>query len=161
MANHVYVECKECVHLGQPTCRKPNEKWSPSVVRGCMVEESEAKLLKQGPIPADKVSKDGKQKPYIAFSHRYVKLHGQKTAELLAIRPITIDSKTSLDLLDYDTLYFCWIGGYARDPATERCHFNLSPGDYMQLIFLGDKGIPFCSIRKQGDYWHGDVGDIF
>lgn len=100
-------------------------------------------------------------KPYIGFSHRYVKLQDQTSAELVHVRPIKIDSKTSFDLLDYDTLYFAWVGGYARDPVVERRHFKLEPGDYLQLVFIGNKGIPFCSIRKPGDHWRGNVGDVF
>jgi hypothetical protein len=100
-------------------------------------------------------------RPYIGFSHRYEKLQGQTSAELVCIRPVVVGPGTSPDLIEYDTLYFEWVGGYARDPVAVRRHFKLDPGRYLQLVFVGDKGIPFCSIRRPGDHWRGNVGDIF
>lgn len=89
----------------------------------------------------------------IKFSHAYPKLHGQTSAELLAVRPIRIDKNTPKELLEYDTKYDC---GY----------YKLAPGGYIQLIFLGNLRIPFCTIRKnyppqKGDYYCGKVGDVF
>ena len=89
----------------------------------------------------------------IKFSHGYPKLHGQTSAELLAVRPIRIDKNTPQELLEYDTKYD---GGY----------FPLPTGDYIQLIFLGNLRIPFCTIRQnyppqKGDYYRGKVGDVF
>lgn len=92
-------------------------------------------------------------KPVIKFSHAYPKLHGQTSAELLAVRPIRIDRNTPKELIEYDTRYD---GG----------HFPLPTGDYIQLIFLGNLRIPFCTIRKnyppqKGVYYRGKVGDTF
>lgn len=89
----------------------------------------------------------------IKFSHDYPKLHGQTSAELLAVRPIRIDKNTPEELLEYDTKYD---GGY----------YKLATGDYIQLIFLGNLRIPFCTIRRnyppqKGDYYRGKVGDMF
>ena len=89
----------------------------------------------------------------IKFSHDYPKLHGQTSAELLAVRPIRIDRSTPKELLDYDTKYD---GGY----------YKLATGDYIQLIFLGNLHIPFCTIRRnyppqKGDYYCGKIGDMF
>lgn len=89
----------------------------------------------------------------IKFSHDYPKLHGQTSAELLAVRPIRIDKNTPRELLEYDTKYD---GGY----------YKLATGDYIQLIFLGNLRIPFCTIRKawpqsKVDYYRGKVGDVF
>ena len=89
----------------------------------------------------------------IKFSHNYPKLHGQTSAELLAVRPIRIDKNTPAELLEYDTSYD---GG----------HYPLPTGDYIQLIFLGNLRIPFCTIRKnyppqKMDYYSGSVGDVF
>ena len=39
----------------------------------------------------------------IKFSSDYPKLHGQTTAELLAVKPIRIDKDTPKELLEYDT----------------------------------------------------------
>lgn len=38
----------------------------------------------------------------IKFSHNYPKLHGQTSAELLAVRPIRIDKNTPAELLEFD-----------------------------------------------------------
>ena len=89
----------------------------------------------------------------IKFSHDYPKLHGQTSAELLAVRPIHIDKSTPRELLEYDTKYDC---GY----------YKLTTGDYIQLIFLGNLRIPFCTIRRnyppqKGDYYRSKVGDVF
>ena len=98
----------------------------------------------------------------IKFSHNYPKLHGQTSAELLAVRPIRIDKNTPKELLEYDTTYWEYVslGGYVKS------RFPLPTGDYIQLIFLGNLRIPFCTIRKnyppqKGDYYRGKVGDIF
>ena len=71
----------------------------------------------------------------IHFSHYYPKLHGQTTAELLAVRPIKIDAHTPRELIEYDTTYD---GG----------RYPLRSGEYIQLIFLGNLRIPFCTIRS-------------
>lgn len=90
---------------------------------------------------------------YIRFSHDYPKLHGQKRAKLLAVEPIRIDRNTPRELIEYDTKHD---GGY----------FPLPTGNYIQLIFLGDLHIPFCTIRKayppaKRDYYKGKIGDWF
>ena len=72
----------------------------------------------------------------IGFSHRYPKLHGQTTAKLIAVEPLTIDDRTPVELLDYDTSYD---GG----------RFPLEHGEHVQLVFLGNLRIPFCTIRKR------------
>lgn len=90
---------------------------------------------------------------YIKFSHAYPKLHGQKCATLLAVLPIRIDAKTPKELIEYDTKY-------------DEGYFPLPTGNYIQLIFVGDKHIPFCTIRKafppsKSDYYKGKIGDVF
>lgn len=89
----------------------------------------------------------------IKFSHDYPKLHGQTSAELLAVRPIRIDKNTPRELLEYDTAYD---GG----------HYKLATGDYIQLIFLGNLRIPFCTIRKayppsKVEYYKSKIGEQF
>lgn len=89
----------------------------------------------------------------IGFSHRYPKIHGQKSAKLLAVYPINITKNTSKELLEYDTAYD---GG----------HFELKRGRYIQLVFIGDLGIPFCTIRpafptRKIDYYKGAIGEWF
>ena len=89
----------------------------------------------------------------IKFSHDYPKLHGQASAELLAVRPIKIDAHTPQELLDYDTTYD---GG----------RFPLKSGEYIQLVFLGNLRIPFCTIRSaypetKVAYYRNAVGQTF
>ncbi len=73
----------------------------------------------------------------IKFSSDYPKLHGQTTAELLAVKPIRIDKDTPKELLEYDTM------------KADGTYYKLRTGDYIQLIFLGNLGIPFCTIRSK------------
>ena len=70
----------------------------------------------------------------IRFSHDYPKLHGQTSAQLLAVLPLTIDANTPAELLEYDTTY-------------EGGHYALKHGKYLQLVFIGNLRIPFCTIR--------------
>ena len=71
----------------------------------------------------------------IIFSKEYIKLHGQTKAELLSVRRIRIDEKTPDELIEYDTT------------AIDGSRYELKKGDYIQLVFIGNLGIPFCTIR--------------
>lgn len=89
----------------------------------------------------------------IKFSHNYFKLHGQTEATLVAVLSLTIDRFTPRELLEYDTKYD---GGY----------FPLRSGNYLQLIFVGNLQIPFCTIRRafpkqKVDYYKSSVGERF
>ena len=91
----------------------------------------------------------------IKFSHNYYKLHNQTKAELIDIKRIAIDKDTPPELLDYDTTYD---GG----------RYELKKGNYVMLVFLGNLGIPFTTIRsakgRYGDkyeYYHPYIGDMF
>ena len=89
----------------------------------------------------------------IGFSHHYPKLHGQTSAKLLAVEPIRIDGNTPKELLEYDTTFD---GG----------RFELKRGNYIQLVFLGDLRIPFCTIRpawpiRKVDYYASKIGETF
>ena len=102
----------------------------------------------------------------IKFSHRYPKLYGQTTAELLAVRPIRIDRDTPDVLLEYDTTYYD--GPINNGPCVcfDEHRFPLPTGDYIQLIFLGNLRIPFCTIRKayppqKVEYYKQAVGETF
>jgi len=92
----------------------------------------------------------------IKFQKDYFKLHRQKTAELLTVREIKIDKNTPQEFMDYDTVM--WDG---------TC-YDLKPGVYLQLIFLGDKRIPFCTVRpkfgkfgNKEEYYKNQIGKIF
>ena len=73
----------------------------------------------------------------IRFTSDYPKLHGQTSAELLAVKPIRIDKDTPKELIEYDTR------------KSDGTYYNLKTGDYIQLVFLGNLGIPFCTIRSK------------
>lgn len=95
-------------------------------------------------------------KNVIKFSKKYPKLWEQTTAELLTVKDITIDENTNKDLLEYDT------------KALDGSYYELKKGKYIQLIFLGNKNIPFCTIRnaygRYGDkkeYYQSKIGEVF
>jgi len=104
----------------------------------------------------------------ITFSHIYPKLHNQNQAELLAVKCLEAkDVQANKELLEYDTRYndTIWLYAYYPLPKT---------GKLIQLIFLGNKGIPFCTIRsrfrynretkKQEDksiYYNDKIGEYF
>ncbi|MDR2790261.1 MAG: hypothetical protein LBB59_04735 [Campylobacteraceae bacterium] len=95
----------------------------------------------------------------IKFSHYYDKLNLQKTAELLTIRELTIPDDMNPFLKMYDTRYII---------DEEERFYQFKDGKYIQLIFLGNYRVPFCTIRprygKYGDkkpYYEGKIGEIF
>jgi hypothetical protein len=82
------------------------------------------------------------------------------------VRPIRIDKSTPDELLEYDTTYYAKVRKGCFTWGEEKARFPLPTGDYIQLIFLGNLRIPFCTIRKnyppqKGDYYRGKIGDIF
>lgn len=91
----------------------------------------------------------------IKFSHSYPKLWGQKRAELIAVRRLhTIQRNDAL--LTYDTTW---------DDNGDIGTYPLPEGDLIQLIFLGDKRIPFCTLRRfttqKWSYYQDQVGQYF
>jgi len=72
--------------------------------------------------------------PKIKFSHSYPKLHGQKRAKLIHVR--RLEQPLHEDLIEYDT----------RTSTGE--YYALPKGLLLQLIFVGEKGIPFCTLRR-------------
>lgn len=90
----------------------------------------------------------------IKFSSDYPKLHGQKTATLVAVARIKIDKNTPPELFEYDT------------KKSDGSYYELKHGTYLQLIFLGDKSIPFCTIRSaypthKVEYYKSSIGQKF
>lgn len=93
----------------------------------------------------------------IKFSSDYPKLHGQTSAELLAVKPIRIDKNTPKELLEYDT------------KKADGTYYELKTGNYIQLVFLGNFGIPFCTIRSKRNrytedkesYYKQFIGQVF
>lgn len=92
----------------------------------------------------------------IKFSYQYWKLQYQSDkARLIAAMPYRIDENTPADFLDYDTCYY------------PDGHYELKPGDYVLLLFLGAKGV-FTTIRprkgRYGDkleYYSAHIGEEF
>jgi len=98
----------------------------------------------------------------IRFSKEYKKLHGQTSARLLAVERHHIDMshpETWGELLEYDTI------------AVDGSRYGLRTGHYLVLVFLGDKLIPFTTIRSdkpamngmksKWDYYSEKVGEMF
>lgn len=95
----------------------------------------------------------------IFFSKDYIKLYGQTEAELLAVRKIRIDENTPKQFIEYDTV------------ATDGSRYSLNDGNYIQLVFLGNLGIPFCTIRidefindgckEKYDFYSEKIGNKF
>lgn len=92
----------------------------------------------------------------IKFSHDYWKLLYQgDEATLIAAIPYRIDDNTPKEFLAYDTYYY---------PDK---HYELKPGDYVLLLFLGANGV-FTTIRprkgRYGDkleYYSAHIGEAF
>jgi hypothetical protein len=98
--------------------------------------------------------------PTITFSHDYPKLHKQTSAELVAVKLLTLPEDMNGDLHEYDTAYY--------DDNGQKQHYRLNSGEYLQLILYGNKRIPFCTIRnrygRHGDklsYYLSCLGKIF
>lgn len=90
----------------------------------------------------------------IKFSHEYPKLWNQSEAVLVAVNYITKnDFPLNQDLLNYDT------------KTSKGEYYPLPKGDYLQLIFLGDKRIPFCTIRRntteKNEYYCSKINQLF
>jgi hypothetical protein len=94
----------------------------------------------------------------IKFSHIYPKLHDQTAADLVSVRivdALTLHSK----LVNYDTKY--------SSPDINCYQFYPLPkfGLLLQLIFVGNYGIPFCTLRRhtpqKEEYYRGAIGRTF
>ena len=97
----------------------------------------------------------------INFSHNYPKLHNQKTARLLAVE---FRDRKELDekMVIEDTLYIVEEG--ARKGC--RAFYPLKTSKYMVLVFLGDKLIPFTTIRScwppdKVEHYQSAIGQVF
>jgi len=92
----------------------------------------------------------------IKFSGDYPKLWGQKRARLIHIENVKFgwDYEMDSDLVEYDTKKSD--GSYY--PLGKDTH-------YLQLVFLGGKGIPFCTLRrdtpKKHEYYKSKIGEWF
>jgi hypothetical protein len=97
----------------------------------------------------------------IKFSHIYPKLWGQETAELIAVRELNIPDDLNDELIAYDTYYKL----KSANDGNVYASYPLPKGKCLQLIFLGGKHIPFCTIRrwslKKEIYYKGLIGRTF
>lgn len=88
----------------------------------------------------------------LRFSHDYPKLHKQSRAQLIKVYR-TERKELDDELIEYDTL------------TSDGEHYELPKGDLIYLLFLGNKMIPFCTIRPYNpgkfDYYQRNVGKIF
>lgn len=77
----------------------------------------------------------------IKFSHQYYKLQYQgEKAILISATPYRIDENTPQSFIDYDTFFY------------PDGHYELKPGEYVLLLFLGGNGV-FTTIRpRKGRY---------
>lgn len=92
----------------------------------------------------------------IKFFSDYPKLHKQKRAKLLAVGKININKNTSKDFLEYDT------------KMANGKYYKLSEGTHLLLVFLGDKYIPFTTVRScnnqygnKQEYYKSKIGKLF
>lgn len=101
----------------------------------------------------------------IKFSHIYPKLWEQKKAELIAVRIFDAQAvQINKDLIEYDTKYII-----EEENEIEEGVYDYYPlpkeGRLIQLIFIGDKDIPFCTLRRHIDrkmeYYLSKIGEIF
>ena len=73
----------------------------------------------------------------IKFSHHYYKLQYQgNKAILISATPYKIDDNTPESFIAYDTYYY------------PDGHYELKPGEYVLLLFLGENGV-FTTIRSR------------
>lgn len=88
----------------------------------------------------------------IKFSSNYPKLHNQKEATLLNCEIVSF-FQLHEDLIEYDT----------KNSNGE--YYPLPKTDLIHLTFLGDKLIPFCTIRRytieKYSYYKNLVGKRF
>jgi hypothetical protein len=94
----------------------------------------------------------------IKFSHHYPKLWKQTKAILIDIRILDAGLvQTNLELLHYDTVY--------HDEDYWGYYDLSSEGDLIQLIFIGNYDIPFCTLRRHTkqkyDYYRNLLGQEF
>ena len=92
----------------------------------------------------------------IFFDDNYPKLHNQTTAKLVAIETIRINNEKHKELLEYDTI--------KSDGSYYPIDTN-NNNQYIQLVFIGNKHIPFCTLRKFGgynwSYYKTKINDLF
>lgn len=95
----------------------------------------------------------------LKFKYYYPKLHHQKMAMLIYVS--TVYERVSIsdpDFIEYDNKYvYNTYGDYS--------YWDLADPPVLFLVFLGDKNIPFTTIRKCNeenmDKYYDNIGDWF
>ena len=86
----------------------------------------------------------------VMFNHDYSKLHGQRSGFLCYATIFHVGEKFPEEAYQYDT-----DGEWEFKPNT----------DYIQLVFLGDKEIPFTTYRNDNpdnrDKYFNHIGEVF
>jgi len=92
----------------------------------------------------------------IKFSGDYPKLWGQKSARLIYVGYVKFGWDYDIDskLVEYDT------------KKSDGSYYKLNEDThYLQLIFLGNDGIPFCTLRRdtpeKQEYYKGKINEWF
>jgi len=92
------------------------------------------------------------------FSHRYPKLWGQTKAQLIGVKVVNAEAvQKNKALLQYDTMFITDldVGYYPLQKA----------GQLIHLVFLGNKDIPFCTMRpytkQKFDYYWAMLNEEF
>lgn len=99
------------------------------------------------------------EKKVIKFSHHYPKLKGQTSGKLIGIEELIVENTDEFHkLLDYDTVYM-------NADIEERYPIEFGT-KYMQLIFVGNYHIPFCTLRLMKNptrvqYYFDSIGKEF
>lgn len=86
----------------------------------------------------------------VKFARNFTKLRGQRTGFLCWVGMYHVGQVMPKETYEYDT-----DGMYRFEPNS----------DYLQLVFLGDKDIPFTTYRddnlKNRNKYVGHVGEVF
>jgi hypothetical protein len=92
---------------------------------------------------------------HIKFTHSYVKLHCQTKAHLLGVTKREFKSLCA-EFVEYDTAYLVQEG---------IGHYDLGTGKFLVLVFIGNKLIPFTTVRpwtEEKEKWYkSNIGREF
>jgi hypothetical protein len=67
-------------------------------------------------------------------------LNGQTSGRLIYVGTFCINNLANQELIQYDT-------SYSSSHGVD--YYPLDDGNYIQLVFIGNKGIPFGTFRKR------------
>lgn len=81
-------------------------------------------------------------KNILRLDHAYLKLHGQSQGRLVALQRIRL-TREDEELKIYDGEHFT--GVHLEDEIAVDKEKN---GDFIQMVFIGEKGIPFSVFRE-------------